>query len=314
MEFIRGLYNLRSRHRHCVVSIGNYDGVHLGHQAVVRQLLHKADALALPAMVVTFEPHPPEFFAGSSAPPRLSTLRDKLEVLDALGVHRVLCLHFDQRLAQMRARDFISQILVDGLGVQHLVVGDDFRFGRGREGDFELLASQSARCGFTVARTDTYEVDGSRVSSTRVRDELGSANFAAAARLLGRPYRISGRVTRGDQRGRVWGFPTANLHIKRRTSPLRGTFAVAVAGVRERAVYGVANVGTRPTLGGTRTLLEVHLLDFDEDIYGRRISVEFLTKLRDEHRFESPEALRQQIARDKQRTEAFVANHHAESA
>ncbi|MDH3281688.1 MAG: bifunctional riboflavin kinase/FAD synthetase [Gammaproteobacteria bacterium] len=314
MELIRGLNNLRTRHRDCVLSIGNYDGVHFGHQAVVRQLLHKADDLAMPAMVLTFEPHPQEFFAGPSAPRRLSSLRDKLVVLGALGVHRVLCLRFGRQLAQMRARDFVVQILVEGLGVRHLVVGDDFRFGRRREGDFDFLVEQGGRQGFTVARTATYEVDGARVSSTRVRGALARADFAAAAALLGRPYQISGRVIRGDQRGRVWGFPTANLNIKRGTPPVSGTFAVSVAGVRERPVYGVANVGTRPTVGGTRTLLEVHLLDFQDDIYGRRIGVEFLTKLRDERRFDSLDALREQIAKDKERTEVFVARHHAESA
>jgi len=268
----------------------------------------------MPAIVLTFEPHPQEFFAGASAPPRLSSLRDKLALFDELGVHRVLCLRFKRELAEMRAADFVARILVAGLGARHLVVGDDFRFGHDREGDFQFLVEQGGRHGFSVARTDTYEVGGARVSSTRVREQLARADFAAAAALLGRPYTISGRVLRGDQRGREWGFPTANLKVKRVNPPVTGTFAVLVAGVREDPVYGVANLGTRPTVDGTRTLLEVHLLDFADDIYARRISVEFLTKLRDEQRFESLQALREQIARDKETATAFVAIHAAESA
>ncbi len=314
MEFIRGLNNLRPRHRGCVASIGNYDGVHRGHQVVIRQLLQRSRDLGVPALVMTFEPHPQEHFAGASAPPRLSSLRDKLRLLADLGVHRVLCLRFDARLARMPAQEFVAQILAAGVDVRYLVVGDDFRFGRGREGDFDLLAVQGERLGFTVARTQTHVVGGDRVSSTRIRTLLAQGDFNGAAELLGRPYAISGRVTYGDQRGREWGFPTANVRLSVSKPPITGTFAVAVYDLGAEPVYGVANLGTRPTVDGTRTLLEVHLLDFSDTIYGRRIRVDFLAKLRDERRFESAAALREQIARDRDAARAYVARRNATGA
>lgn len=298
MELIRGYDNLRPSHRGCVVTIGNFDGVHLGHQAVIGQLAEKASELRLPTVIILFEPQPQEFFQPEAAPARLMRLRDKLMVLRRYSVDRVLCLRFGRRLAAMPAEEFIRRVLVDGLGVRYLVVGDDFRFGQRRAGDFDLLQRAGVRYGFAVAPMRTFSIDGARVSSTRIREALAAGDLAGAARLLGRGFRMSGRVAHGDQRGRTIGVPTANIHLHRKVSPLHGVYVVEMFGLEGEPVSGVANVGTRPTVDGTRTLLEVHLLEFDRDIYGRQVSVEFLHKLRDEQRFESFDELRARIGRD----------------
>ncbi len=298
MELIRGYHNLRPRHRGCVATIGNFDGVHLGHQAVVGQLAEKASELRLPTVVVLFEPQPQELFQPADAPARLMRLRDKLTVLRRYSVDRVLCLRFEARLADMPAEDFIRRILADGLGVRYLVVGDDFRFGRRRAGDFSLLQKAGAQYGFAVAPMHTFNVDGMRVSSTRIREALAAGDLAGAARLLGRGFRMSGRVAHGDKRGRTIGVPTANIHLHRKVTPVRGVYVVEMLGLEDKPLAGVANVGTRPTVEGTRTLLEVHLLDFDRDIYGRQVNVEFLHKLRDEQRFASFDELKARIGKD----------------
>ncbi len=298
MELIRGYHNLRPRHRGCVATIGNFDGVHLGHQAVLGQLADEAEAYGLPSVLITFEPHPREHFAPDTAPPRLTRLREKLQALRRYAVQRVLCLRFDRRLAALPAREFAARILVRGLGIRCLVVGDDFRFGRGREGDFALLQRLGAEHGFRVVNMHTFDVDGARVSSTRIREALAGGDFATAEKLLGRRYRMCGRVAHGDKRGRDLGYPTANIYLHRRTSPLGGVFAVEVFGIEDEPVAGVANVGTRPTVNGTRALLEVYLFDFEREIYGRYVHVEFLHKFRDEWRFDSLEALCAQIDED----------------
>ena len=315
MELIRGLHNLRPRHRGCVATIGNFDGVHLGHQAVLGQLAEKAGQLGLPTTVVTFEPHPQEWFFPDRAPPRLTRLREKLTALRRYSVDRVLVLRFDARLAAMEAAAFVERILVRGLGVRHLVVGDDFRFGRNRAGDFAFLRAMGARHGFDVVAMHSFRIDGERVSSTRIREALAAGDMDTAEKLLGRPYRMCGRVAHGDRRGRGIGFPTANLHLHRRASPVLGVFAVEVFGVPGEPVPGVANVGVRPTVDGTCALLEVHLLDFAGDLYGRYVQVDFLHKLRDERRFASFEALRAQIRRDVEAARAwFAARAQAEAA
>ena len=315
MELIRGLHNLRPRHRGCVATIGNFDGVHLGHQAVLGQLAEKAGQLGLPTTVVTFEPHPQEWFFPDRAPPRLTRLREKLTALRRYSVDRVLVLRFDARLAAMEAAAFVERILVGGLGVRHVVVGDDFRFGRNRAGDFAFLRAMGARHGFDVVAMHSFRIDGERVSSTRIREALAAGDMDTAEKLLGRPYRMCGRVAHGDRRGRDIGFPTANLHLHRRASPVLGVFAVEVFGVPGEPVPGVANVGVRPTVDGTRALLEVHLLDFAGDIYGRYVQVDFLHKLRDERRFASFDALRAQIRRDVEAARAwFAARAQAEAA
>ena len=308
MELIRGQHNLRPRHRGCVATIGNFDGVHLGHQAILNQLAEPSSQLGLPRLVITFEPQPQEFFAGPAAPPaRLMRLREKLLALDGLGIERVLCLEFDHRLAALPAQRFIEDLLVERLGVRYLVVGDDFRFGHRRTGDFAMLVEAGQRHGFTVSNTHSYLLDGERVSSTRVRQALAQGDLELAMRLLGRPYDLCGRVAYGDQRGRTIGFPTANLHLHRRVTPVYGVYAVLMSGRALPPWPGIANVGRRPTVQGTRERLEVHLLDYRGDLYGQHAKVDFLHYLRPEQRFESLDALRLQIQRDEQSARAYFS-------
>ncbi len=307
MELIRGLHNLRPRHRGCVATIGNFDGVHLGHQAVLGQLAEYGEPLCLPSTVIMFEPQPQEFFAPDSAPPRLTRLREKLKALSRFSVDRVLCLRFDQTFAAMEAEAFIREVLVEGLGVRYLVVGDDFRFGRGREGDFAMLRAAGQAHDFPVVSMHTFAVDGERVSSTRIRDALAAGDLNAAEKLLGRTYRMCGRVAHGDKRGRTIGFPTANVHLHRKATPVDGVFAVEVFGIEGEPVRGVANVGTRPTVDGTRSLLEIHLFDFNREIYGAYLQVDFLQRLRPEQRFASFEELKRQIDRDVEAARAWFA-------
>ena len=311
MKLIRGLHNLRDRHRGCVATIGNFDGVHLGHQAVLGQLAEKADALGLPSTVITFEPLPHEHFLRDKAPARLTRFREKVQALRRFSVEQLLCLRFDQRLASMPADEFIDRVLVSGLGVRYLVVGDDFRFGRGRAGDFAMLQQAGAAHGFQVVNMHTFRIDGARVSSTRIREALERGDMGTADQLLGRPFRLCGRVAHGDKRGRSIGFPTANLKLERQISPVSGVFAVEVFGLEGEPVAGVANVGRRPTVAGVENRLEVHLFGFDQDIYGRHVQVDLLHKLREEQRFESLDALIAQIGCDAQAARDFFAQRYA---
>jgi riboflavin kinase/FMN adenylyltransferase len=308
MELIRGLTNLKPRHRPCVATIGNFDGVHLGHQAIIGQLAEKGAELRLPTTVVIFEPQPLEFFQpAAKVPPRLTRLREKLQALRRYSVERVLCLRFDDELARLSPDAFIRRILVDGLGVRYLVVGDDFRFGARRAGDFALLKRAGEAHGFQVVPMHTVMIDGERVSSTRVRRALADGDLETAEKLLGRPYRMCGRVAHGDKRGRTIGVPTANVHLHRVATPVKGVYVVEVFGLHEEPVTGVANVGTRPTVDGTRTLLEIHLFEFDRDIYGHYININFLHKLRDEQRFASFDELKARIQRDIDEARAWLA-------
>lgn len=296
--FIRGLGNLRPAHKGAVLTIGSFDGVHRGHQAMLRQLKAHAQALGAPTCAMTFEPQPYEFFSGERAPARLMRLRDKVQALLAEGVDQVLCLPFNARLRAMTGQQFIDQVLVQGLAIRHLVVGDDFRFGCDRSGDFSLLQAAGRQYGFGVCNTETFTLDGERVSSTRIRQALEAADFALAERLLGRPYVMTGKVVKGQQLGRTLGAPTANVHLHRYRSPLSGVYAVR-ARARGQAFEGVANVGVRPTvLEGAKPILEVHLFDTRQDLYGVQLAVTFCTKLRDEQKFDGLPALRAQIARD----------------
>ena len=306
MQVIRGLHNLRPWHRGCVATIGNFDGVHLGHQAVFRHLREQADRFALPATVVTFEPQPMEFFAPDRAPARLTRLREKLMAFRDSRIDRVVLLEFGPRLAAMPAPRFIRELLLDGLGVRYLFVGDDFRFGYDRAGDIGLLRQAGREHGFQVENMNTFLVGEERVSSTRIREALARGDLEQAAHNLGRPYRICGRVAHGDARGRTIGFPTANIDLHRRVSPLSGVYAVTVLDLEERPLPGVANIGNRPTVAGDpRYLLEVHLFDFDRQIYGAHVQVEFHRKLRDERRFDSFQALKEQIKRDSREARAW---------
>jgi len=299
MRLIRGLHNLRPPHRGCVATIGNFDGVHLGHKAVFQRLREKGRDLGLPGTVITFEPQAMEYFAPDAAPARLTRLREKLAALADCGIEQVILLEFAPKLARMEAWEFVQELLVDGLGVRHLLVGDDFRFGCDRKGDFQLLEVMGREHGFAVEDLHTVTHGDERVSSTRIREALALGEFDLARHLLGRPYRICGRIGHGDKRGRNIGYPTANLNLHRRVSPLRGVYAVMVGGIADRPWPGVANVGNRPTVdGGEKYLLEVHLFDFVGDLYGRHAAVEFRLKLRDEKKFGSFEQLRIQIERD----------------
>ncbi|MCB1774050.1 MAG: bifunctional riboflavin kinase/FAD synthetase [Gammaproteobacteria bacterium] len=299
MLLIRGLHNLRSAHRGCVATIGNFDGVHLGHQAVFAALKARARAAGLPATVITFEPQPLEFFRPEQAPARLTRLREKIEAIAACGIERVVLIRFNHAFAAIEASDFVRDTLVGKLGIRHLYVGDDFRFGRGRGGDFDLLRRLGEVHGFGVESLDTVACDGERVSSTRIREALQRGDLGHAAHCLGRRYRICGRVAHGHKRGRTIGFPTMNVPLLRRSTPLRGVFAVEVHGLDTPALPGVANMGNRPTLeGDDRFLLEVHLFDFDGDVYGRHLRVEFVHRIRDERRFASLDELKAQILRD----------------
>ncbi|MGE5153763.1 MAG: bifunctional riboflavin kinase/FAD synthetase [Bdellovibrio bacteriovorus] len=308
MRLIRGLHNLRPQDRGCVATIGNFDGVHLGHRAVFRRLLVKGRELGLPATVITFEPQPLEFFAPEAAPARLTRLREKLKALGECGIERTMVLEFGPRLAAMEAREFVQRLLLDGLGVRYLLVGDDFRFGHGRAGDYALLRTmgQEAAGGFQVQNLHTITHGEERVSSTRVREALARGDLEQARHLLGRPYRMQGRVGHGEKRGRTIGFPTANIDLHRRVIPLRGVYGVEVLGLGRDPRPGVANIGTRPTVGGQGYRLEVHLFDFDGDIYGHHLEVEFRLKLRDEKRFGSFDELRQQIALDAATAREFL--------
>ena len=314
MELIRGLHNLRARHHGCVLTIGNFDGVHLGHQRILRRLREEADARGLAATVMLFEPQPAEFFAPETAPTRLMPLRDKLRALARAGVDRVLCVRFNADFRAYTAAGFVRELLVEALGIRFLVVGDDFRFGADRQGDFSLLCREGERHGFAVEDTPTCILDGERVSSTRVRQALADHDHEAAARLLGRPYSVSGRVRHGDELGRTLGVPTANLALRHRRLPIQGVHAVRVHGVDEQRRDAVANVGRRPTVKGEEPRLEVHLLDFSGDLYRRHLEVDFLHFLRPERSFDGLDALRDAINDDIDRARAWFRNQGARNS
>jgi len=298
MKFIRGIHNLNEQHRGCVLTIGNFDGVHRGHQALMSRLCEEGRKRNLPVVVMVFEPQPLELFAGDKAPARLTRLREKLRYMAEAGVDKVLCVRFDRRFAALSAQRFISDLLVEKLDVKYLAVGDDFRFGAGRQGDFLLLQKAGAEYVFEVLSTETFCDGGKRISSTAVRQALAVDDLALAQSLLGHPFTISGRVVHGDALGRTLGFPTANLPLRRSVSPVKGVYAVEVRGLTPEPLPGVANIGTRPTVKGLRQQLEVHLLDINMDLYGRHIDVVLKQKIRNEQRFASLEALKEQIAND----------------
>ncbi|MFS2222936.1 bifunctional riboflavin kinase/FAD synthetase [Pantoea sp. B65] len=298
MKFIRGIHNLREQHRGCVLTIGNFDGVHRGHQSLLAHLCAEGRKRGVPVMVMLFEPQPLELFAADKAPARLTRLREKLRYLAEAGVDAVLCVRFDRRFAARTAQSFVADLLVKQLGVQLLAVGDDFRFGAGRQGDFLLLQKAGAEYGFDVISTQTFCDDGKRISSTAVRQALAQDNLPLAQSLLGHPFSISGRVVHGDALGRTIGFPTANIPLRRSVSPVKGVYAVEVYGLAEQPLPGVANIGTRPTVAGLRQQLEVHLLDVAMNLYGRHIDVVLCEKIRNEQRFASLDALKEQIAKD----------------
>lgn len=302
MELIRNLNDLQARKQPCVATIGNFDGFHLGHRAVLSQLRRIADLTDLPMSVLVFEPQPLEFFNPVKAPARLTRWREKYQLLREYGVDRMVCLRFDDRLASLSAEAFVRDLLLDKMAVKHLLIGDDFRFGKGRAGDYELLCELSRRYDFQVERSETFLIDGDRVSSSRIREALQADDLSRAARLLGWNYSISGRVKHGDQLGRALGFPTANIELRRMKTAIHGIFVASVTvdenGTGTAPHPSVAYIGTKPTLGGTRTLLEAHVFDYAGDLYGKYIKVEFLRKLRDDKRFDSFDLLKKQIGED----------------
>lgn len=305
MKIIRGLHNLPIFAKKTSVTIGNFDGVHLGHQQIIKMICDLAKQRGLHSVVILFEPQPLEFLYPDTAPARLTPLHEKIKLLAEAGVDYLLCLYFNQNLAHMTAQTFIEQILVKHLNLAYLLVGNDFRFGYRREGNVELLKSYALREQFELGQCPAVLLDDIRVSSTRVREALHQSNFADAARLLGRPYSLGGVVKFGEQRGRLLGFPTANLLLKHDRIILSGVFAVEVelSGILHR---GVANLGIRPTIEpGLKCRLEVHLFDFNGNLYGKRLNVIFCLKIRDEQRFNSIEALKKQIEHDVLATKVF---------
>ena len=298
MQLIRGLGNLPQNLHACALTIGNFDGVHLGHQAILRHLRTKADELHLPMVVMLFEPQPREYFCAENAPARLMRLRDKLRYLKQAGVDMVIVAKFDRTFADLPAQQFIEDWLVRKLNVKFLSIGDDFKFGAKRQGNFALLQQAGEKFGFTVEDSRSFCLDELRISSTAIREALANDDLTLAEKLLGRPYRILGRVIHGNELGRTIGFPTANIRLHRQVNPAKGVYAVKVRLKSGAFFNGVANIGTRPTINGVNQLLEAHLFDFQSDIYGQWLEVELCHKIRNEMKFASFDDLKDQIAKD----------------
>ena len=280
-----------------VVCIGAFDGLHLGHRALVRRAVGRAQALGVPAVALSFEPLPREFFARDQPPPRLTLARGKVQGLRELGADGVGLLRFDARLSAMSAEDFVRRLLVHRLAAREVWIGPEFRFGHKRGGDLPLLQAMGVELGFSAGEIEPVHALGERVSSTRIREALRAGDFLQAENLLGRPYAIGGRVVRGKQLGRTLGFPTANLRFPK-TPALSGIYATWVHGLGDKPMASVSSFGTRPTVQGVEPLLEAHLFDFNGDLYGRHIEVEFVAKLRDELKFPDLPALTEQMHRD----------------
>ena len=314
MQLIRGFYNLPNHSvltNGCVLSIGNFDGVHLGHQQILARLINKSIELGLPSVVMLFEPQPREFFAkktgdltACNVPARLMRLRDKLKYLEKSGVDFVLCVRFSERFAKLTAEEFIQDLLVKQLKVRYLSVGDDFRFGAKRVGDYHTLQEAGKTFDFTVEESHTHSFEQDRISSSLIRELLQKDKLALVEKLLGKPYSIAGRVAHGNKLGRTIGFPTANIMLNRLVVPIHGVYAVKVE-TKTGTYQGIANIGNRPTINGTKPLLEVHIFDFNRAIYGEAIEVSFIKKLRNEVKFSNFEALKQQIEKDKQQAVEF---------
>ena len=315
MQLIRGFYNLPNHSvltNGCILSIGNFDGVHLGHQQILARLINKSIELGLPSVVMLFEPQPREFFAkkvddltACNVPARLMRLRDKLKYLEKSGIDFVLCVRFSERFAKLTAEEFIQDLLVKRLKVRYLSVGDDFRFGAKRAGDYHTLQEAGKTFNFTVEESHTHSFEQDRISSSLIRELLQKDKLALVEKLLGKPYSIAGRVAHGNKLGRTIGFPTANIMLNRLVVPIHGVYAVQVE-TKTGVFQGIANVGNRPTINGTKPLLEVHIFDFNRSIYGEAIEVRFIKKLRNEVKFSNFEALKQQIEKDKQQAVEFL--------
>lgn len=315
MNVIHSTAGFSERQLGCVATIGKFDGVHLGHQQIIRQLLAKADELKVPSVVVVIEPHPEEFFARhpQDCPPRLSEAEEKIQLLSRLGVHTVFLLTFDEQLCRLSPQVYIEDILINGLNVRSLIIGNDFRFGYQRAGDYNLLLEYGARAGFEVIETENCLCEGIRVSSTYIRECLAAADFDKVTAALGREYAIAGTVKKGRQLGRSLGFPTCNLALNRRNIPLHGVYAcdarIVTADGETIYAHGAANIGYRPTVDDNQeAVLEVHLIDFDRDVYDAWMSVTFKRRIRAEQKFESLDALKSQIDIDIRQVRQFFNN------
>ena len=305
MQLVRGIHNIKAADHGCVLTIGNFDGVHLGHRRVISALIAKANALGGVPAVMVFEPQPQELFSPETAPARLTRLRDKYALLAELGVERLICVNFNRDFASQSAEHFVEHLLVEKLGIKHLIIGDDFRFGKNRAGDFSMLCQAGEQFGFGVSDTASFKLADCRISSTEIRQALEQDRLADAEKMLGRAYSIHGRVFHGDKRGRQLGFPTANIKLKRRVSPVSGVYVVQVVTASGKH-YGVANIGARPTVAGLRQQLEVHIFDFNQDIYGQAIEVVLLEKLRSEQKFSSLAQLTEQIQKDSEQARRYI--------
>lgn len=307
MKIVRQLNSLKPDDIGCVASIGNFDGLHLGHRKIIKQLKEKASALNLPLTIISFEPLPSEYFM-PEPPARIYPLRDKVRLLESLGVDNFLCLKFNASFSQQSPEDFVSEVLINKLGVKYFVVGDDFRFGHQRKGDFQLLKKIGDEKGMHVVDTPTCDDDNKRISSTRIRTLLEAGNIKSANALLGTRYQLSGRVRHGDKRGRTIGFPTLNMNVLEHLAPARGVYAVKVNGLSDKPLNGVANLGTRPTVNGTENRLETHLFDFEGDVYGKYICVELVAFLRAEQKFDDFDALKLQILNDAEHAQEILTD------
>lgn len=298
MKLLRGLTEVPYFANGSVAAIGNFDGVHLGHQALLATLRAQADALQLPMAVLVFEPQPAEYFRGPQAPARLTSLREKTEVLKSCAVDYLCCLKFNEAFASLPAEDFVQRYFFSWLHAKYVLIGEDFRFGYKRLGDVQLLQRLGGNQGCVVETFPDFSINHHRVSSTKIREALAQGHLEHACALLGRTFSLCGRVVKGNERGRQWGIPTANLTMHRLALPLKGVFCVKVRRATGEWLTGVANLGSRPTVDGTKNILEIHLFDFDGNLYGEMLQVFFLHKLRDEVRFSSVETLIKQIHDD----------------
>ena len=306
MELIRGLQNIRAQHQGCVLTIGNFDGVHVGHQAVLAQLRQRASELNLPSVVMVFEPQPLELFNPEAAPARLTRFREKYHWLKQQGIDRLLCVKFNRAFASQQPSEFIEDLLLNRLGVQHLIVGADFCFGKNRAGNFAMLQQASVQHGFGLTSTASLVKHNQRVSSTLIREALAQDQFERATDMLGREFSLMGRVRHGAKLGRQLGFPTANVWLYRKTLPLQGVYAVEAI-TNDGRWHGVANIGSRPTVAGRVEQLEAHFFDFQGDLYGQQIEVVLKHKIRAEQKFASVDELQAQIQRDAAAARAWFA-------
>ena len=304
MKLLRGCHDLQPLSTNTVATIGNYDGFHLGHQKIIDYINKESTHSQLPSVLINFQPTPKEYFAQEQAPARIYPFRKKFQLAKSMQIDFFACLRFNKSLASMPADKFVTDILVNTFKIKHLIVGDDFRFGHQRQGDFGLLDSMSTSLGFKVTNINTLSHEYTRVSSTLIREKLEQGDFKQVAVLLGRPFTMSGKVFHGDKKGRTIGFPTANILIKRRVSPIHGVFTVTASDGFSKW-QGVANVGKRPTVNGQRMQLEVHMFNCDESLYGKRLEIEFHSKIRDELKFSSFEALQHQISLDAEQARQY---------